>query len=158
MGVITGADGAFQLDLGFGLKYMAKVTTWRANLSRDMLNRTTVADDMRKRTAGLGDFTGDFGFFLTFSDDISIAQSAWQVLEFIISGRDDGLKAEVALIMQSSQVEPEYDCFSSSISGIVKLTGTVVLGDMDIDCKDPEQPIGVLASWAADGGLDLVRT
>lgn len=157
MTVIVGADGAVQINLGNGLKYMANVTSWRANLGRDMLDKTTQADDAKRRTAGLADWTGDFAFSIEFSDDISVAQSAWQMLQFALSGRDDELKAEIALILQHHGIPPDCNIFQASIPGVIRLTGTVVIGDIKIDCEDPEKPLVLVASWGADGALTPER-
>jgi len=157
MAVIVGSDGAVQIDLGNGLKYMANIKSWRARLGRDLLDKTTQADDSKKRTAGLADWTGDFAFNLEFSDDVSVALSAWQMLEFALSGRDDELKADVALILQRYGILPDCNIFQTSIPGVIRVTGTVVIGDIAIDCEDPEQPLVLVASWGADGALTPER-
>jgi len=158
MSVIVGSDGAAQVNLGGGVKYIANIKSWRANLKRDMLRRTTQADEVEKRTAGLADWSGDFEFFLQFSDDVTTAQSSWQMLNFALTGTDDSLKANVALILQTHQVLPDCDIFSTTIPGVIKLIGTVVIGDVTINCEDPEHPLGLLVSWAGDGAMTLQRT
>ena len=45
----------------------------------------------------------------------------------------------------------------TTVSGVIKLTGTVVIGDVRLDCTDPEQPIVAVANWSGDGALALVR-
>lgn len=157
MAVIVGADGAAQINLGGGLKYIANIRSWRASLRRDMLRRTTLADEAERRTGGLADWTGDFEFRLQFSDDTTVAQSAWQMLDFALSNTDDDLKADLSLILQRYQLSPDYDIFDTTVAGIVKLTGTVVIGDVSLNCEDPEQPIIAVASWAGDGALTPLR-
>lgn len=157
MAVIVGADGAAQINLGSGLKYIANIRSWRASLKRDMLRRTTLADEAERRTGGLADWTGDFEFRLQFSDDTAVAQSAWQMLDFALSNTDDDLKADLSLILQRYQLPPDYDIFDTTVAGIVKLTGTVVIGDVSLNCEDPEQPIIAVASWAGDGALTPLR-
>lgn len=157
MAVIVGADGAAQINLGGGLKYIANIRSWRASLKRDMLRRTTLADEAEKRTGGLADWSGDFEFRLQFSDDTSVAQSAWQMLNFALTNTDDALKAELSLMLQSYKLPPDYDIFDTTVAGVIKLTGTVVIGDVSLNCEDPEQPIIAVASWAGDGPLTPVR-
>lgn len=157
MSVIVGSDGAVEIDFGDGEKCVANVFAWSASLKRDMLRRTTLADDAERRTGGLADWTGSFSFRLQFSDDTSIAQSAWQIMDFALSNSDDDLKASLGLVLQRYQVPSDYDIFQDSVSGIVKLSGSVVIGDISFDCQDPEQPLVCVASWAADGPLALVR-
>lgn len=158
MAVLVGADGEVRLNLGNGSTCVASIFSWRARLSREMLRRTTQADEFQRRTAGLGDWSGSFSFRLQFSDDTSTAQSAWQILEFACNNTDDDLKANVELILQAYQISPDYDTFSSTIDGVIKLTGVVVIGDISMDCTDPEQPIVCEATWAGDGALTLQRT
>lgn len=157
MTVVIGVDGAAQIDLGNGLKYVADITSWRLELNREELSRTTVADDAKRRTAGLADWTGDFSFNIELSEDDSMAQSAWHLLQFIIAGRDDELKAEVALILQRHEVVPDCDIFRGGIPGAVWLAGTVVIGGIRLDCGSPEQPLVGLVRWGADGALTLQR-
>lgn len=157
MAVLVGADGVAKLDLGDGLICVANIFSWRARLSREMLRRTTQADEAERRTAGLADWSGSFSFRLQFSDDISTAQSAWQILDFALTNTDDGLKANLELILQKYQLVPDYDIFNSTVDGVIKLTGVVVIGDISMDCSDPEQPIVCEASWAGDGALTPVR-
>lgn len=157
MAVIVGADGAAQINLGGGLKYIANIRSWRASLKRDMLRRTTLADEAERRTGGLADWSGDFEFRLQFSDDTSVAQSAWQMLNFALTNTDDALKADLSLILQRYQLPPDYDIFDTTVAGIIKLTGTVVIGDVSLNCEDPEQPIIAVASWAGDGALTPLR-
>lgn len=158
MAVIVGSDGAAQIDLGDGLKYVANVKSWRASLKRDMLRRTTQADEAERRTGGLADWSGDFEFRLQFSDDTSTAQSAWQMLNFALTGTDDDLKADIELILQRYQLLPDCDIFGTTVAGVVKLVGTVVIGDVSLNCEDPEQPLIAVASWAGDGVLTPQRS
>jgi hypothetical protein len=158
MAVIVGTNGAAKLNLGGGLKYVANMFSWNARLRREMLRQTTQADNYEKRTAGLGDWTGSFSFRLQFSDDTSVAQSAWQLLNFAFSNTDDTLKASMELILQSEKLPPDFDIFKTTVSGIIKLTGTVVIGDISMDCEDPEQPIVAVANWEGDGALTLARS
>jgi hypothetical protein len=95
---------------------------------------------------------------LQFSDDTSVAQSAWQLLNFAFSNTDDTLKAGIELILQSEKLPPDFDIFKTTVSGVIKLTGTVVIGDISMDCADPEQAIVAVASWEADGALTLARS
>ena len=62
------------------------------------------------------------------------------------------------LILQRYQLPADYDIFGSTINGIVSLTGTVAIGDISLDCEDPEQPIVAVASWAGDGALTPERS
>lgn len=158
MAVIVGADGAAQIDLGNGLKYMANITSWSIRLDRGYLDRTDLSHEAKKRTAGLADWTGDFSFNIQLSEDTSVALSAWQLLQFIIAGRDDELKAEVALILQRNQVMADCNIFQTTIPGAVWLAGTVVIGSVGLDCEDPEKPLVGLAQWGADGALTLHRS
>lgn len=158
MSVIVGTDGAAKLNLGGGLKYVANMFSWTAQLRREMLRQTTQADNYEKRTGGMGDWTGSFSFRLQFSDDTSVAQSAWQLLNFAFSNTDDTLKAGIELILQSEKLPPDCDIFKTTVSGIIKLTGTVVIGDISMNCQDPEQPIVAVANWEADGALTLARS
>lgn len=158
MAVLVGADGAAKLDLGDGLKYVANIFSWNAQLRREMLRQTTQADNYEKRTGGMGDWTGSFSFRLQFSDDTSVAQSAWQLLNFAFTQNDDDLKAGIELILQSYKLPTDCDIFKTTVPGIIKLTGTVVIGDISMNCEDPEQPIVAVANWEADGALTPVRT
>lgn len=153
MAVLVGADGAAQINFGNGLKYVANIKSWRASLKRDMLRRTTLADEAERRTGGLADWSGDFEFRLQFSDDTTVAQSSWQILDFALTNTDDDLKADLSLILQRYQLVPDYDIFKTTIAGVIKLTGTVVIGDVSLNCEDPEQPIIAVASWQGDGAL-----
>jgi hypothetical protein len=123
-----------------------------------MLRQTTQADDYAKRTAGLGDWSGSFSFRMQFSDDTSVAQSAWQLIDFALTKNDDDLKASIELILQSYKLPPDCDIFKTTIPGIIKLTGTVVIGDLSLNCEDPEQPIIAVANWEGDGAMTPVRT
>lgn len=158
MTVLVGADGSVELDLGDGLICVANVFTWEAELKREMLRRTTQADEFERRTAGLGDWSGSFSFRMQFSDDIEQAQSAWQILEYAVTGSDDDLKADIDLVLQHYRRPPDYDIFNSTIAGVIKLTGTVVIGDIRLDCEDPEKPIVAVAIWQGDGPLALERS
>jgi hypothetical protein len=158
MAVIVGTNGAAKLNLGGGLKYVANIFSWDAQLRREMLRQTTQADDYEKRTAGMGDWTGSFSFRLQFSDDTSVAQSAWQLLNFAFTETDDDLKAGIELILQSYKLPTDCDIFKTTIPGIIKLTGTVVIGNISMNCEDPELPIVAKANWEADGALAPVRT
>lgn len=157
MAVLVGADGAAQIDLGGGLKYIANIKSWRCQFKREMLRRTTQADESERRTGGLADWSGDFELHMQFSDDESIALSAWQFLDFAFTGTDDDLKADISLILQSYQLPSECDIFRTTVTGVVKLTGTVVIGDVSLNCEDPERPIIAVVNWEADGGLTLER-
>lgn len=158
MTVIVGADGSAELDLGDGLRYVANIFSWRAQLKREMLRQTTLADEYERRTGGLGDWTGSFSFNLQFSDDISIAQSAWQILEYICTKQDDELKSALKLTVQRNQIANDCDIFDSTIAGSIALTGVVVIGDISLDCTDPEQATVAVASWEADGPLTPYRS
>jgi hypothetical protein len=157
MGVLVGADGAAKINLGNGLKYVANIISWRVLCSNKPLERTTQADEASRTTGGLSRWSGDFEFHLQFSDDESVALSSWQMLDFAFNAKGDDRKAEIALILQSHQLPPDYDVFSSWIPGVVKLTGTVTLTDVPINCENPEQPIVCVANWEGDGELALVR-
>lgn len=152
MGVIVGADGGAQINLGGGLKHVANIFSWQVNMGRDMLPTTTQADEAKRRTAGLADWTGDFSMRLQFSDDVSVAQSSWQMLNFALTGADDDLKADLKLILQSHQCLPD-DIFRTTIAGVISLVGKVVIGDIRLDCQDPGEPIILVADWSADGAL-----
>lgn len=158
MAVLVGADGAAQIDLGAGLKYIANIKSWRCKMTREMLDRTTQADESRRRTGGLSDWSGDFEFHIQFSDDTGTALSAWQLLDFAFTNTDDDLKADISLILQQQNHPSNCDIFSTTVAGIVKLTGTVVIGDISLNCEDPEQPIIAVANWEADGPLGLERS
>jgi len=158
MSVLVGSDGAAKINLGGGLKFVANIFSWTARLRREMLRQTTQADDYEKRTAGLGDWSGSFSFRMQFSDDTSVAQSAWQLLDFALTKNDNDLKASIELILQSYKLPPDCDIFKTTIPGIIKLTGTVVIGDLSMNCEDPEQPIIAVANWEGDGALTPVRT
>jgi hypothetical protein len=157
MSVLVGAHGAAQLDLGGGLKYVANIFSWDASMRRAMLSRKTQADDFERNTGGLAGWSGSFSFKLQFSDDTSTAQSAWQMLYFAFTKTDDDLKADLRLILQSHKLTPDYDIFQTTVGGIIQLAGTIVIGDVSLDCTDPEQPIIAKAFWSGDGALALQR-
>ena len=157
MSIVVGSDGAAQINLGSGVKYIANIFSWDASMKREMLRRTTQADEVERRTGGLADWSGSFSFRLEFSDDTTVALSAWQMLDFAFNRTDDNLKAEIRLIVQSYKVPPSCDTFQTGVSGTIRLTGTVVIGDIRLDCTDPEQPIVAVANWSGDGALALVR-
>ena len=157
MTVLKGSDGRAQLNLGGGLKCMANIFSWRAQRKMEMLRRTTQADEAERRTAGIADWSGSFSFRLQFSDDQTTALSAWQILNFALTNTDDALKAGISLILQAYKISPDYDIFNTTIAGVIKLTGTVVVSDVSLDCSDPEQPIVAVASWEGDGALILER-
>ena len=91
------------------------------------------------------------------SDDTTVAQSAWQMLNFALTSTDDDLKTELSLILQRYQLIPDYDIFDTTVGGVIKLTGAVVIGDVSLNCEDPEQPIIAVASWSGDGALTPQR-
>jgi hypothetical protein len=157
MALLVGADGAAKLNLGSGLKYVANIFSWQAQLRRETLRRTTQADDFERRTAGLGDWSGSFSFRMQFSDDTSVALSSWQLLNYALTATDDDLKAEVELILQHYTLPADNDVFATTIPGVIKLTGTVVIADISMNCEDPEQPIIAVASWEGDGALTPER-
>lgn len=159
MGVIVGSDGGVQVNLGGGLKYVANVFSWNVNMGRDFLPTHTQADEAKRRTGGLADWSGDISMRLQFSDDASVAESSWQMLNFALTGVDDGLKADLKLMLQSYQVLPEdCDIFRTTITGIISLVGTVVIGDVKLDCTEPGEPIILVLSWGADGALTPQRS
>jgi len=159
MGVIVGSDGGVQINLGGGLKYVANIFSWNVNMGRDMLRTTTQADEAERRTGGLADWSGDISMRLQFSDDTNVAQSSWQMLNFALTGVDDGLKADLRLMLQSYQALPEdCDIFRTTIHGIISLVGTVVIGDVRLDCTDPGEPIILVLSWSGDGALTPQRS
>jgi hypothetical protein len=153
MTVIVGVDGSAELDLGSGLKYVANIFAWDAELKRDILDQTTQADDFGRATAGLATWSGSFSTYLQFSDDTSVAQSSWQIFEYAISGVDDQLKAAIKLTLQREAPTDDYDIFDSTIAGEIRLTGTVVIGDIRLNCEDPEKPIVMVMTWSGDGPL-----
>lgn len=157
MSVLVGAHGAAQINLGGTLKYVANIFSWNASMKRAMLSRTTQADDFERNTGGLAGWSGSFSFKLQFSDDTSVAQSAWQMLDFAFTKTDDDLKASLQLILQSHKLTPDYDIFQTTVGGIIQLAGTIVIGDVSLDCTDPEQPIVAVATWSGDGALALQR-
>lgn len=158
MAVLVGADGGAELDLGDGLICVANIFSWRAELRREMLRRTTQADEFERRTAGLGDWSGSFSFRLQFSDDTSVAQSSLQILDYALTKSDDALKADLELILQRYRLPADCDLFGTTVNGIVSLKGTVVIGDVSLNCEDPEQPIIAVASWTGDGALTPERS
>lgn len=157
MSVLVGAHGAAQINLGGGLKYVANIFSWDASMKRNMLRRTTQADDFETNTGGMASWSGSFSFRLQFSDDVNTAQSAWQMLDFALTGTDDDLKANFRLILQSHKLPPDYDIFDTTVGGIIQLAGTIVIGDLSLDCTDPEQPIVAVATWSGDGALTPQR-
>lgn len=157
MTVIVGVDGSVELDLGNGLKYVANIFKWDAELKREFLDQTTQADDFGRATAGLATWSGSLSTYLQFSDDTSVAQSSWQILEYAVSGVDDDLKAAVKLTLQRQPPDDDYDIFDSTIAGEIRLTGTVVIGDIRLECTDPEQPIVMVLIWTGDGPLTPLR-
>jgi hypothetical protein len=60
--------------------------------------------------------------------------------------------------LQSYKLPPDCDIFKTTIPGVIKLTGTVVIGDLSLNCEDPEQPIIAVANWEGDGAMTPVRT
>jgi hypothetical protein len=52
---------------------------------------------------------------------------------------------------------PADDIFSTTISGVIKLVGTVVLEGVSLNCEDPERAVVAVARWLADGALALER-
>jgi hypothetical protein len=156
MSIAVGSDGSVKIDLGNGLEYVANITSWNLDLKRNALRQTDLSDEAERRTAGIADWTGDFQFNLQFSDDESVAQSAWQMLSFIFSGTGNTLKAQIELILQREQL-PADDIFSTTISGVIKLVGTVVLEGVSLNCEDPERAVVAVARWLADGALALER-
>jgi hypothetical protein len=158
MAVIVGSDGAAQINLGDGRKFIANMFAWNARLRREMLSRTTQADDYERRTGGMGDWSGSFSFRMQFSDDTTFAQSAWQLLNFAFTKTDKDLKAQIRLILQSHKLPPDCDIFKTTITGGIRLRGTVVISDVSINCEDPEQPMIAVVSWEGDGPMVFVRS
>jgi len=157
MAVIVGADGAIELDLGNGLVRAANIFQWEARLTRDSLPRTTQADDYKRWTGGLGEWSGSFSFRLQFSDDGDTALSAWQLLTFIVSNTGDDLKGNLRLILQGQGEGAGSDVFRFPISDQIMLSGQVLISDVGLNCEDPERPIIATASWLGDGELTLER-
>lgn len=158
MTVVLGADGAVQFNFGDGSRCTANVFSWSANLGRETLDTTKQGDEARTRTGGLADHTGSVSLRLQFSDDTTDANSAWQILEYALGNTDDDLKAAITLYLQRS--DPPADCddvFSSLVRVPIKLTGTVVIGGISLDCTDPGEPIVAVLSWESDGPLVLSR-
>ena len=79
------------------------------------------------------------------------------MLDFAFTKTDDDLKASLRLILQSHKLTPDYDVFQTTVGGIIQLAGTIVIGDVSLDCTDPEQPIVAKAFWSGDGALALQR-
>ena len=157
MAVILGSDGAVKIDLGDGLKYIAQIRSWEAALSRPSLRRTTMADEAEKRASGVADWGGNFELQIVLSEDDSTALSAWKLLQFLLAGVDEGLKADVELILQRYQISADCVTFGTSLSGVVKLAGTVLLTDVRLDCQSPEEALVLVVYWEGDGALGLVR-
>lgn len=158
MAVVVGSDGAAKINLGDGSQYIANIKSWRINMNRDYLSRTTQADEVERNTGGMSSWTGDFEMHLSFSDDESVALSSWQVLDFVINNTDDDLKAELSLLLQQYGVQADCKTFKTSMQEAISLTGTVVLGSVNMNCEDPEQPIVLVINWTADGPLTLQRS
>jgi hypothetical protein len=157
MSVAVGTDGAAKIDLGNGLQYMANIRSWELGINRPSLRRTDMADEAERSVSGVSQWTGDFEFHLVFSEDESIALSSWQVLQFALTGIDDQLFADIELILQRHQLSPDLEVFYSTIPGVIKLAGTVLVTNVRMNCRDPEQPIVIVAEWEGDGALALVR-
>jgi hypothetical protein len=159
MSVIFGSDGAIQFDLGDGSRCTANVFAWSVNLGRETLDTTRQGDEARGRTGGLADHTGSVSLRLQFSDDITTANSAWQLISHALGNTDDGLKADVELVLQRSAPAGSCDdAFSTVINAEITLTGTVVLTSINLDCTDPGEPVVAVLSWEADGALLLNRS
>lgn len=158
MSVIVGSDGAVKINLGNGLKYIANIRSWQAKMNRDMLPQTTLADETERNTGGLASWSGDFGLRLEFSDDESVALSSWQFLDFAINNSDNDLKAELHLIIQSQGLDPSRDIFKTTVPGIIKLVGTVVIGSTSLNCEDPAEAVIAVINWSGDGPMQLQRT
>lgn len=158
MSVIFGSDGAIQFDLGPDQRCTANVFSWSVNLGRETLDTTKQGDEARTRTGGLADHTGSVSLRLQFSDDDSQANSAWQILDYALGNTDDALKAAITLYLQRS--DPPAGCddvFSSLVRVPIKLTGTVVVAGISLDCTDPGEPVIAVLGWEADGALALSR-
>lgn len=158
MSVIFGSDGAIQFNLGPGQRCTANVFSWSVNLGRETLDTTRQGDEARSRTGGLADHTGSVSLRLQFSDDDTTANSAWQILEFALGNTDDDLKAAITLYLQRS--DPPASCddvFDTLVRVPIKLTGTVVIGGISLDCTDPGEPIVAVLNWESDGPLVLSR-
>ena len=157
MTVILGSDGGIQFDLGNGLVCVANVFSWSANLGRETLDTTKQGDEARTRTGGLADHTGSVSLRLQFSDDTAV-NSAWQILNHVLTNSDDDLKASLKLILQSPGGGGTCDpVFDTLIPDAVSLTGSAVITDVSLDCSDVGEPVVAVMSWEADGALTLVR-
>jgi hypothetical protein len=157
MTVVVGTDGAAKIDLGSGLKYMANIRSWELSVSRPSLSRTNLGDEAERSVSGVAKWTGDFEFHLVFSEDESVALSSWKMLEFALAGVGDELFADIELILQRHQIAPDFEVFRSTIPGVIKLSGTVLVTDVRMDCTDPGEPIVMVADWEGDGALTPVR-
>jgi hypothetical protein len=155
MAVAVGADGAAQFDFGNGLKYMANMFAWDIDYGSETLPQTNLADTHKRRTGGLKDSSGSFSFYLQFSEDEEPAHSALQMLDFIFNGTGNQLKTEMELILQRSKIAPDYDVFMSSVPGVIKLSGTVLVPRIRLNCENPERPLIAVAQWEGDGPLAL---
>lgn len=158
MAVILGSDGFIQLDLGNGLLCVANAFSWTVNLDRETLDTTRQGDEARRRTGGLADHTGSLSLRLLFAEDTAQALSAWQLLNFAITGADDALKAGMSLYLQRDS--PPANCsdeLGMLIPGAITLSGTVVVTSINLDCTEPGEPVVAVVNWAADGALQLTR-
>jgi hypothetical protein len=158
MSVILGSDGSIKIDLGDGQRFIANVFSYRVNLGRETLPQTRQGDEAVKRTGGLADHTGSVSLRMQFSDDNEYIESAWQILDYVLAGSDDELKAEIELYLQRQGTVVQCgDDFTTIIPESVYLAGTVVLTNVSIDCADPGEPVVAVLSWEADGALALQR-
>lgn len=158
MPVITGSDGSIEFDLGDGSRCTANVFSWEVNLGRETLDTTRQGDEARRRTGGLADHTGSVSLRLQFSDDVTTANSAWQILDHALGGADDELKADLKLYLQREAPTAQCDdAFSTLVSDPITLAGTVVIAGISLDCTDPGEPIVAVLGWEADGALVLAR-
>lgn len=152
-----GSDGEVRFNFGGGAKPVANIFSWTASMRREALDQTDLSDEATRRTGGLISWAGDFSMRLEFSDDETIAQSAWQVLDFAFSGTDDQSKAEISLIIQRSGYSPDFVDFRTSILDTIRLAGTVVITGVKLDCTDPGQAVIAVVDWEGDGELTLQR-
>jgi hypothetical protein len=155
MSVAVGTDGAVRFGLGDGLKYMANIFSWGMDGGSESLSQTNLADTHKRRTGGLKDSSGSLSFYLEFSEDSAVALSALRMLDFIVNGTGDELKAEIVLVLQRNRIAADYDVFRSSVPGVVRLSGNVLVPRVRLNCENPEKPLIAVADWEGDGPLAL---
>lgn len=158
-GVLIGTDGLIFMQLADLGQVVANSFRWTVTLGNEFLEKTDLSNEARRKTGGLKNHTGSFTIMVNFLENNQEALSVWQLLNFAVSNTDDDMQAQIELIIQKGGLPLQHStCDASPITDQISLVGTVVVGDISINCEDPANPLVATLAWEADGLLTPTRS